>query len=343
MPSNFSFANNPLSWALPLGRVAGITVRVHVIYLIWIAVELATSGAGGAGWTGFQNKAIALSALFVLVLLHEFGHCFACRRVGGEADDILMWPLGGLASCRPPHNWRASLITTLGGPGVNAVLAPLFGAAVILLGVPATTLLFNPFLPGAAANVAFIEGGWAGYTLWWFYCTNLYLFAFNMFLPMFPMDAGRVLQEVLWSRLGYKRSMEIATTVGLFFAIAVGVWGLVSGAGVLVGIALFAGITCWQEKQRLAWTTAANPWTGNTDEEEPWRRSLKLDDGDDDLPQRGPSKKELRRRREEQASAKAHAEELDRILQKISRDGMGSLTRAERKFLEADTTRRRVQ
>ena len=93
----------------------------------------------------------------------------------------------------------------------------------------------------------------------------------------------------------------------------------------------------------LAWTTAANPWTGNTDEEEPWRRSLKLDDGDDDLPQRGPSKKELRRRLEEQASAKAHAEELDRILQKISRDGMGSLTRAERKFLEADTTRRRVQ
>ncbi len=40
--------------------------------------------------------------LFVSVLLHEFGHCFAARWVDGDATEIMIWPLGGLASsiCR---------------------------------------------------------------------------------------------------------------------------------------------------------------------------------------------------------------------------------------------------
>ena len=35
--------------------------------------------------------------LFFTVLVHELGHCLACRQIGGEAHSILLWPLGGLA------------------------------------------------------------------------------------------------------------------------------------------------------------------------------------------------------------------------------------------------------
>src|SRR5437870_4850230 len=35
--------------------------------------------------------------LFGIVLVHEFGHSLACRQVGGVANQIMLWPLGGVA------------------------------------------------------------------------------------------------------------------------------------------------------------------------------------------------------------------------------------------------------
>lgn len=35
--------------------------------------------------------------LLATVLIHELGHCLAARSVGGRAEQILLWPLGGLA------------------------------------------------------------------------------------------------------------------------------------------------------------------------------------------------------------------------------------------------------
>lgn len=35
--------------------------------------------------------------LLFTVLTHELGHCMAARQVGGHAESILLWPLGGLA------------------------------------------------------------------------------------------------------------------------------------------------------------------------------------------------------------------------------------------------------
>jgi hypothetical protein len=49
-------------------------------------------------------------ALFGVVLLHEFGHAFACRQTGGEADTIVLWPLGGIAS----SNLQLDLALTCG-------------------------------------------------------------------------------------------------------------------------------------------------------------------------------------------------------------------------------------
>jgi len=126
--------DNPMTWSLPLMRIFGIAVRVHVIFLIYVVVQLAKSlvdpPAGAIRPGSFELVALDMVCLFGIVLVHEFGHCLACRRVGGDADEILMWPLGGLAYCRPGQHWRAHFITAAGGPLVNvaifAVLAPFF-------------------------------------------------------------------------------------------------------------------------------------------------------------------------------------------------------------------------
>src|SRR5205807_4989903 len=68
-----------------------------------------------------------IALLFLSVLLHEFGHCFGARFVDGDAHEILLWPLGGLAYVEVPHTPRANFITTLAGPLVNLLLCVISG------------------------------------------------------------------------------------------------------------------------------------------------------------------------------------------------------------------------
>lgn len=322
----FGDADNPLNWAVTLGNVAGIRVRIHIFFIIFIAARLLFSIAQDA-W-GFYYAAIAMALLFALVLLHEFGHCFACRAVGGEADDILMWPLGGLASCAPPNSWRAHLVTTLGGPAVNAALAPVFAGALILAGMR-EHVVFNPFQPRFVLSA--LDGYWK-VALWLGHYMNLVLLGFNLLLPVFPLDGGRVLRDLLWWKQGRQSATEIAVTTGLFLSMALALFGLVGGHPTLVGVGAFCGVTCWFERRRLR----APDDLGRVSETGLWGGSAEHG-GDDEEEPRPPSRRELRRR-EREADERA---EVDRILAKIAASGMDSLSGREKSALHRATKKRR--
>src|SRR5437879_5387777 len=114
-------------------------------------------------------------------MLHEFGHALACRQVGGRADQIVLWPLGGVAYVDPPQRPGPMLWSIAAGPLVNVVLFP------ILLGAC--------FLAGAA--------GWAksfrdGYVfLLMVAVINKWLLLFNL-LPIYPLDGGQIFRSLLW-------------------------------------------------------------------------------------------------------------------------------------------------
>ena len=124
---------DPMSWSIPLFRAFGIQVKLHILYIIiTLAMLLRQYSVDRSHFAEFALIWVVI--LFVIVLLHEFGHCFAARRVDGEADEILMWPLGGLAFCAVPHTARANLITAVGGPMVNVVICLVAGAGVFAAG-----------------------------------------------------------------------------------------------------------------------------------------------------------------------------------------------------------------
>jgi len=279
---------------------------------------------------GFVFVAPSVLGLLLLVLLHEFGHCVACRRVGGEADRIVLLPWGGLALVRPPHSWKAHFAATAGGPAVHLLLVPVLGAAVVAVGM-GDFLLFNPFKPLEAVGYAAAAGSSleaAGrITLWWLHYINIVLLLFNVFLPMYPFDGGRLVQALLWSRLGYRRAQEIAVLIGFAGAMVLGLAALWLEQAMLVLIAAFGAWACWLERRRLrgeidiAGDAAAMCSGYSVDpgsEAEPSRRELK------------------RRERENREQA-----ELDRILAKIARSGMDSLSRPERRLLRQMTERKR--
>lgn len=330
---------NPLSWALSIFRVGGIHVRIHIIFLLFILVQLARSLAeadeGTSVPVSVMLTGVMLAALFTIVLLHEFGHCIACRRTGGSANEILMWPLGGLAYCQPPNQWRAHLWTVLGGPLVNVFLGLLL---VPLLGLITQrwwgVALPNPFDISAGLYAQEVSTSRVHQTLYLINVMNFVLLAFNL-LPIFPLDGGRIVQSLLWPKLGYVRSMRIAVYTGYIGAIALGVVGMVMAHWLLIVIALFGGFTCFQTLRQLSWTEEMMGFEDDT-----YAQSL-FDERKDK-----PSKAEQRRaeraerqRAEAEARAKKDAAEIDRILAKIKEQGIGSLTPPEKRRLQQETDR----
>src|SRR5208283_5102985 len=108
--------------SIHLFRFAGIDVFLH---WSWFLVALFEVQARNRNYSSpLWNLAEYLS-LFVIVLLHEFGHSLACRQVGGTANTIVLWPLGGVAFVDPPQRPGATLWSIAAGPLVNVALVPI--------------------------------------------------------------------------------------------------------------------------------------------------------------------------------------------------------------------------
>jgi Zn-dependent protease len=134
---------DPLTWSFSLTRLFGILIRVHLLFPL-VAVGLILRVAFQKDVLPFLwvEACVLMLLLFVSVLLHEFGHCFGARAVDGDASEVLLWPLGGLASTEVPHTPRANFITTAAGPAVNLVLVL---AACLVLAAASVTPSFKPW------------------------------------------------------------------------------------------------------------------------------------------------------------------------------------------------------
>src|SRR5215467_3925615 len=98
-------------------RLFGIDVYLHWSWflIVLFAVQTRAHAYGQSyGWNVLETL-----SLFGIVLMHEFGHALACRQVGGKADQIVLWPLGGVAYVAPPPRPGATLWSIAAGPLVN--------------------------------------------------------------------------------------------------------------------------------------------------------------------------------------------------------------------------------
>src|SRR6059058_2800207 len=111
--------------SIRLFQFSGIQVFLHWSWFL-VAVFEIQSRAGS--YSSVLWNVLEYLALFLIVLMHEFGHALACRQVGGRADRIVLWPLGGVAYVDPPPRPGATLWSIAAGPLVNVALAPIFWA-----------------------------------------------------------------------------------------------------------------------------------------------------------------------------------------------------------------------
>jgi Zn-dependent protease len=215
--------------AIRLFKFSGIQVYLHFSWFIVGAYQLTQR------LDNYQSPIFAVYeylALFAIVLLHEFGHSLACRQVGGSADQIVLWPLGGIAFVNPPRRPGAVLWSIAAGPLVNVALVPVLGL-----------LFFFARQAGLADNAP--DTFHLIYMIW---SINLVLLIFNM-LPVYPLDGGQILRALLWFPLGEIRSLQIASVIGLIGGACLAIYALMLWSfwiGLMAFFLLSRAIAGWQ-------------------------------------------------------------------------------------------------
>jgi Zn-dependent protease/CBS domain-containing protein len=213
-----------------IGRLAGIPISVHPLWLVIVALITWSLGAtyypdevsGIAPAAAYGLGLASALLLFASILLHELGHAIVARRYGIEIEGIELWLLGGVSKLRgEAHRPDEELRFALAGPAVTAVIAVVFGAVAVA--IPSSW---------PKALVALVD--YQAYV-------NSAILVFNL-LPAFPLDGGRVVRSLLWRRTGsLERATTTAAEVGRGFGyvmIALAFVGAFLGAPGLLWLAL---------------------------------------------------------------------------------------------------------
>ena len=220
--------------SIRLFRVAGIDVFLHWSWFLVAVYEVQV-------WRSLFSSPIwavlLYLGLFILVTMHEFGHALACRQVGGRAERIVLWPLGGIAFVSPPPRAGAMLWSIAAGPMVNLLLLPIL-----------------TYAQHAAGRAGWVNTNVDAYlVLLWLWRINLMLLLFNL-LPIYPLDGGQIVRALLWFPLGQIRSLFIATGIGFVGGGALLLWAF-SQQSIWIGIMAFfllsQAAVGWRQAQYL--------------------------------------------------------------------------------------------
>ena len=212
-----------------VAKLAGVRVSLHwtlppfvAALLFWWPIRYTT----WPWWTFCE-----IVGIYALILLpHELGHAAAGRSLGLEVREVILWPLGGLATTAPPATWRAELWLAGAGPLVNVLLGPLFFVARHRYG----------------------RGGDAGQLLGHWGWINVAVLALNL-LPIWPLDGGRMFQAVLGRWLGRTRAWAATGTLGLAGAAGLA-WASVRFFDPITLV--FSAALAWMNLRGLRWSTA---------------------------------------------------------------------------------------
>ena len=141
-----------MKWSWKLGTFASIDVYMHATFLLllgWVALSHWVAGRT----LGHVVHGVAfILALFLCVVLHEYGHALSARRFGIRTRDITLLPIGGLARLeRMPEDPRQEIWVALGGPAVNVLIAAVLFVWLYAIGT------FEPLEGLSVAGGSFLE------------------------------------------------------------------------------------------------------------------------------------------------------------------------------------------
>lgn len=321
------YLGNPsaiLSFSVPFGTWFGARVRLH----FWLLVVMAFAAADmfrGSILLGL----IGIAVLLLTLLIHDFSHRVAAQWMGGQHDDFMLWPAGGLAfPTIPPGAW----------PMFATYIAPMLVHAVIALGCFSLigmrwSLLPTDPLAGLSWNMPPLNSLGLPQVLFEIAICNWSLVLINL-LPYYWFDGGCLLQSILWPFAGDYLAINITCIVGMVLAAPMFLFALMAHSimGMVLWALLFSSSYTRRRQLQAEGTGefgAAIAWSAQaTDRTGPRKRAWFAP---------GAAKKAAKRN----AELRRERQKIDRILAKVSEKGMHSLNWWEKRALRKATERQK--
>jgi Zn-dependent protease len=195
------------NWSIPVGRLFGIEIRIHLTFLFLLFFVWSTSAQDA---TATLRGLALVGIIFGSVVLHELGHALVARGSGIPAKSIILLPIGGItildeahAIPDPLNAWKRDIRIAVAGPLVNLLIAGL-AALILLAAIPGFSVTARPLVHSSALLRS---------TVW----ANLYLGLFNL-LPAYPMDGGRALRALFARRVDMVHATQRAVRIGQVFS-----------------------------------------------------------------------------------------------------------------------------
>lgn len=226
-----------------IGTFANIPVKIHWTFVLILIYVASSAASQGSNWSGIIIELCFVLAMFLCVVLHEFGHALTAKRYGITTEDIILLPIGGVARLRNlPEKPIQELVIAVMGPMVNIIIAIiLFSYLFSVSGI--SYLNLENFVDLNFSN-------WSGF-LPLLMISNLMLVLFNM-IPAFPMDGGRVLRAFLAMGLGKLKATKIASIIGQIICVILVISGIYFEAYTLSIIGVFIFFSATQEYRSVA-------------------------------------------------------------------------------------------
>jgi Zn-dependent protease/CBS domain-containing protein len=223
------------SWSIPVGRLFGVDVRLHLTFFVLPMFIFWTDYAAHQdNATGPRDLAI-VGIILACVAIHECGHMLAARRFGLIPKAVILLPLTGVALYDESRGekplpaaqiWRREIRLALIGPLVSLAAACLAAIAVTASG-RGTELWKWPFLQAANLPKSLV---WA----------NLYLAVLNL-MPAYPLDGGRILRALFSRTLDPSAATRRAVSISNAIAMVLMIAGLFSDSWLtMVGVIVFS-------------------------------------------------------------------------------------------------------
>ena len=174
-PSSAARQPPPQEWSVRACSIFGIPVFLHFSLPLFLGFLCLTHARLGA--IGIIFAVCYAAVLFLTVTVHEFGHCLAAQKVGCCAERVLLWPLGGLATCVMPTNPRDRMIVAAAGPATHLPMTLCWLILSATTGYPIR--FWSPAVPLEASSL-YHWLCWVGLYI------NVLLFVFNLLVPARP-------------------------------------------------------------------------------------------------------------------------------------------------------------
>lgn len=317
------FRQNPFLLGFSVGHLFATRVRVSIWFPALAVVFCAR--------LGMQLGLIVTVILAFSILVHEFFHVFAARWTGGSGEEIVLWPLGGLAFVKTAPTFTSEFWTAFAGPISNGLLCLLSLPVVLSTGMFWDSL-YLVYLPpvqlteSMATDLAALV-----------FSINFKLMLLNL-LPVHPLDGSRMLMSV--AKQYYDSSLARVGTlwVGLIICIILLLAGVMVESTDISFLGFLLTTFCMQEfmmvqiMQRFGDVFMEESYLDSAYDEE-------------DVPlgpiERWKQRRAEKRRMKEERQQRETAARVDELLAKVHNEGMDSLSDEERRFLQQASSRYR--